>query len=422
MCRRFGRASPTVRGPSMSSRRPKALVVTRTSPWPKRSGTTARLQAIVQALEADFDVDILAPIGRGSVDATPHSIAYMPLDHGADRQGWALALRWATRWRRPAATLRHVAPTGQVERLAAENGYQLVWIHRSELGVDIRPAIPGIATVVDADDDEFSRRAPGGSPTRRSGRLSSNQIRAWLRSRDAHRHAGLIRELTSTRHTVVVFSNPQSVSTARSRLESRSSARVGLVRNALPDPGYVSPDERDTDSGSMAFVGQMHYGPNADAVLELATTILPIVRIDHPQVRLRVIGSIPDRLRRLIELDGVEVTGRVDDLGDALLGVSAIVTPVRTGSGTSVKAVEALARGLPIISTEFGVRGLDMVNEEHYLRADTPTEFAQAWGRLSKNDMQKRLSCAGRKHYEDHFSIESMIRDVRDAIAGAELR
>jgi glycosyltransferase involved in cell wall biosynthesis len=94
---------------------------------------------------------------------------------------------------------------------------------------------------------------------------------------------------------------------------------------------------------------------------------------------------------------GVEVTGFVDDVRAELARARIFVCPIRYGSGTRLKLFEAFAAGLPVVSTRLGAEGIDCVDGEHLLLADTPAEQATAISRLLADDeLARSLGAAGR--------------------------
>ena len=81
----------------------------------------------------------------------------------------------------------------------------------------------------------------------------------------------------------------------------------------------------------------------------------------------------------------VEVCGEVDEVDDYIRAAKVVVVPLRFGSGTRLKVIEAMASGIPVVSTRLGAEGVDCKDGEHVLLADTPEEFVGVFGRLFNN-------------------------------------
>jgi glycosyltransferase involved in cell wall biosynthesis len=171
------------------------------------------------------------------------------------------------------------------------------------------------------------------------------------------------------------------------------------------DVSTVEPAPRRERRGGILFVGSMHHRPNVDAALRLAGSILPRVWAEEPRASLTVVGGpVPPELALSRErLDTahaslVRVLGRVPDVRPHLADALIYANPLRHGAGSSLKIAEALGAGIPIVSSELGVRGFDLVPGRHYLRADTDEEQALAIVRLLRDpDLAGALAREGRK-------------------------
>ncbi|HKQ61672.1 MAG TPA: glycosyltransferase family 4 protein [Candidatus Polarisedimenticolaceae bacterium] len=166
------------------------------------------------------------------------------------------------------------------------------------------------------------------------------------------------------------------------------------------------------DSSRVLFTGSMDWLANQDGIEYLLEEIWPHVVRALPAARMRVVGrKPPPALVSRAAAHGWEFTGFVDDVRPHVATGSVYVIPLRVGGGTRIKAYEAIAMGLPVVSTSIGVEGLPLVPDEHYLCADTPEEFAAAVVRLLCDpDQRLTLSRAARRYVEERFSIERAAR------------
>lgn len=191
--------------------------------------------------------------------------------------------------------------------------------------------------------------------------------------------------------------------------EKLAPGRVRLVPNGVDTRGIV-PTANPPDSRRLLYLGSMGYGPNVDAVMHFIREIGPLVRA--ADVSLDVVGSNPPpSLYRASARSRLSTTivGFVRDLGPYLRDRRAMVVPLRHGGGTRLKILEALAWGLPVISTTVGCAGLGLTNQREALIADTPKEFAGAVDRLMSDDaLWNELSRAGRAYVERHFDWKAI--------------
>jgi len=138
----------------------------------------------------------------------------------------------------------------------------------------------------------------------------------------------------------------------------------------------------------------MHYPPNASAVRWLVQELLPQL----PGAELLVVGEgvVPDHPR-------VRATGYVETLDEVWRGACALVVPLRAGGGTRLKVLEAMAYGVPVLSTALGVEGIGAVPGEHYVEAETVEEFAEAARRLATDAELRARLCAGGRSLAERY-------------------
>ena len=202
-----------------------------------------------------------------------------------------------------------------------------------------------------------------------------------------------------------------------SRILTTSQSDTGLVRAIAPDaritvyPNAIplTPQPARADENVIAFSGNLEYHPNVSAVRFFRTHVWPQLREQWPDLIWRLIGKNPSAVARYTSGDPrIEVTGPVPDAIDALARCRVAVVPIRTGSGTRFKILEAWAAGVPVVSTTLGAEGLPAENGRHLLVADTPADFAQAVTRLLNCcTLRQTLGSAGRLLLEKEFTWEA---------------
>ncbi len=136
------------------------------------------------------------------------------------------------------------------------------------------------------------------------------------------------------------------------------SPKMSVVANGV-DTRYWTRTAAARPPGTVIFTGKMSYGPNEDAALRLIGRVWPIVRDRRPDARLLIVGTSPRQ--RLIDAggrDGIEVTGRVDDMRTYLERATVFAAPIRYGAGIQNKLLEALAMQLPVVASSNAAGGL----------------------------------------------------------------
>jgi glycosyltransferase involved in cell wall biosynthesis/GT2 family glycosyltransferase len=165
------------------------------------------------------------------------------------------------------------------------------------------------------------------------------------------------------------------------------------------------------------FVGNFRHRPNADAVHFYAREVLPRVRESLPAVELLLVGDNAPREFAEYEPAGVRVMGYVPDIEPVFAAARVSVAPLRFGAGINGKIGEALAHGLPVVTTAIGAAGLALRDGEEALIADTPEGLADATVRLYTDEaLWRELSDSGYAHVERHFSPRVVRKIVNDSV------
>ncbi len=143
------------------------------------------------------------------------------------------------------------------------------------------------------------------------------------------------------------------------------------------DTEYYRPSATARVPNNLVFTGSMDWLANQDAMLYFAAEIFPRIQAEIPNVALSIVGrNPPPRIRKLGETPGIHVTGTVSDIRPYVHGAKVYVVPLRIGSGTRLKLLEAMAMGKAIVSTGIGAEGLPVEHGHNIVLADTPAAFA----------------------------------------------
>lgn len=178
------------------------------------------------------------------------------------------------------------------------------------------------------------------------------------------------------RATRVITTTEHDAALAR-RLGGRRVA-VDVVPNCVDAAHWARPAGAVRDPALLVMTASFHYPPNQAAAAELVEHVLPAVRARVPEATLRLVGQgMPDDLAaRLRAAEGVEVTGAVDDVRPHLWAASLALAPLRLGSGSPIKVLEALSAGAPVVSTQRVAQALGLAVGEGVVAAGTPQDIA----------------------------------------------
>lgn len=167
-------------------------------------------------------------------------------------------------------------------------------------------------------------------------------------------------------------------------------APVNVIPNCVDVASYRRSAE-DSPRDGVIFSGSFRYAANHNAVVWYLEHVHSDVLAKFPEARLTVTGdhaNLP-----LPAVQGVTMTGYVDDVRSLIAGSAVSIVPILEGGGTRLKILEAMALGTPVVSTSKGAEGLDVVDGKHLLIADTPHLFAEAVVRLlGDGGLRRRIS------------------------------
>lgn len=185
-------------------------------------------------------------------------------------------------------------------------------------------------------------------------------------------------------------------------LQIHPKADVSIYPNSLPDH-ELPQSPRDE---AVAFSGNLEYLPNIQAVRYFRSEIWPALRERFPEMAWRLIGRNPHAVEPWLSGDPrIEMTGSVADAVNELGRARLAVVPLRSGSGTRLKILEAWAAATPVVTTTLGVEGLSGCAGKHWLIAETASEFISQISRLLQDPAEaQRIGLAGRQQFEEHYT------------------
>jgi glycosyltransferase involved in cell wall biosynthesis len=202
-----------------------------------------------------------------------------------------------------------------------------------------------------------------------------NVLKRWYIKRQWRKFRAFERRAFADATGVVTVSRPD----AELAISEFGARQVCVVDNGV-DTHYFRPGTRERSSRKILFLGSLDWRPNQYAVELLLDTIFPMTVAEEPSAELCIVGrNPPERLVRLIRsTPKVMLAANVGDVRPYLADSAVMVVPLRVGGGSRLKILEALATGLPVVSTSIGAEGLDLIPGQHFILADDPAAMARA--------------------------------------------
>lgn len=255
--------------------------------------------------------------------------------------------------------------------------YEFYWIAEKYV-IPLIKHQPNAIVVVDSVDLHFARE----ETQQKLGQITKRQVRRTKR-----------RELSIYRLadiTIAVSDEDQDRLTNKEK-----TGYVSLIPNVVPS---VTRTDKIRDP-ELLFIGCYAWPPNVDGMLWFTDNVWPLIINKKSDTKLMVVGSQPtDEINNLANIEGIVVTGRVPETEPYLDSAAVSIAPLRYGGGMKGKVNEALAHGLPVVSTSIGAQGFDIKNGEEMFVADEPEEFANAvLTLLNDNKLQRKMGIAGQQ-------------------------
>ncbi|MEN6541944.1 glycosyltransferase family 4 protein [Parvibaculum sp.] len=182
--------------------------------------------------------------------------------------------------------------------------------------------------------------------------------------------------------------------------------RVRVTPNRISGPPCPLPDRPANGTPSILFVGTLGYLPNRDAVEWLMKSIQPRLARVLPGLAVTIAGDAPERTAARLIASDLDWRGYVADLRDLYEEATIAIAPLRGGSGTKIKVLEAWRYRRAVVATSHAVRGLCVVPGRHVLVADTTGEMVDACRRLIEDhSLRERIAAEGHKLFLSHYMI-----------------
>ncbi|MEJ2696156.1 MAG: glycosyltransferase family 4 protein [Candidatus Sulfobium sp.] len=196
------------------------------------------------------------------------------------------------------------------------------------------------------------------------------------------------------------------------------SARCGHAGKVVTVPNGVDLDRfrfqpKNVSDNRLLFIGGLEYQPNFDSAVYLLKEVFPAVRDAVANVKLDIVGRRLGSIRSVAAGAGIDFYENVPDILPHFKRADVLVVPLRLGAGSRIKILEAMAAGLPVVTTSKGCEGIDVEHGRHLMIADTPPSFAEAVQLVLKDSaIRNSLVKNARELVENKYSWEKIVEEM----------
>ena len=379
----------------------RILLLTPQLPYPPHQGTSLRNLHMLKALAQEHDITLLSFTEGGRAEdlsiLKTYGVVLPPIP--APERTQITRLKQLFSASLPDVAQRLISPQyadalADVLRNGEFDAVQVEGIELASYIEQVKAQAPGISVILDCHnaETELQRRARAidlRAPARWPAALYSTiQIK---------RLAGF--EAWAMHNSDAVIAVSEADRQYLSALMPSGADDIKVIPNTIDVAEYdPRPGGKDELAFDLVFTGKMDYRPNIDGVLWFADAVWPRLRESVPSITWAVVGQRPHtRLDVLRSKPGITITGFVPHIQPYLASSSIYIVPLRIGSGTRLKILEAMAAGLPIVSSPIGAEGFDIEDGREMILAESPEEWVGSiLSLLANEDRRSAIGAAAR--------------------------
>ena len=330
----------------------KILFVADFFPWPSTKGGLLRVATAVESLMRLGEVDLFTLYDpRGPMPVLPPGIRlrrFGTSPYPAEHKSQLWKVEWPVRRGTPLSIAMRKRDPWPRELFGefVDDRYDLVWFSTASTWAWMgRPRLgPTVVDLIDLEDVKERQRIPGIRSTPAVGaegraRRALSELKTRMNAYDWDRLQHQIAE----RVDEVVLCSVEDA-------DRLGAVNTFVVPNTYPAPAAPVGRALAADPPTIVFQGTFDYPPNAEGARWLADEIAPLLRARLPGVRIRLVGQSTPEVEALADEPSVTVTGLVPSMADELAVADLVLVPLRSGSGTRLKILEAFAQRVPVVS------------------------------------------------------------------------
>lgn len=397
----------------------KILILSASLPYPPASGGAIRAWGILRGLaQAGHRVTLLSFGDQPAADSPLHAICEQIITVPAPNRGKFKRIQQLIFSTQPDIATRLYSPqfVATLSGLLRQHSYDLIQFEGIEIACYL-PLVKQMQTRAKLCFDTFNAEA---QLQRVIYEIDRQEPRRWLaafysllQSQRIHRYESMLCRIAD-----LVLAVSAEDAALLSQYQPQRPVRVISSGIDVADYQHATPAPANLPANSLVFTGKMDYRPNVDAMLWFTQAILPHI----PQAHLAIVGQQPHARIQQLAQQQITITGWVASVLPYLHAAAVYVAPLRMGSGTRLKLLEALASGCAIVATSIAAAGLTPQIRQAMLIADSESDFRAAIIRLLENaDLRQQLARRGQLEVQRQYDWSVIIPQLLVVYQEAEI-
>ena len=388
----------------------KVLMISMTFPYPLKSGGKVRVFNLIRELSQNHEIYLVSLIHKDELCHVSKMYDYcrqievVPIEHNTiSKLVRAIKIMASVFTNIPAeiAAKDSIKFKKRIRNIISANKFdaiQVEWIQMAHyVPFDQITRIPKILTEHDVAYVPIQRRAE-----------HERGLLKYILSRECRKMKQYEEKFCKRFEAIIAMSDTDK----QRLLDLDDSFNVSVIPNGVSTDD-IKPNLTPRAGVDLLFIGWMKHYPNRDAMYFFLNQIYPVLIQKRPDVKIYIVGQhVPAELLRKAEgLKNVIFTGYVEDISEYLNKCTVYICPLRIGGGTRLKILEAMAAGIPIVSTSIGAEGLDLTHGEHLLIADNPNDFAHSICSLLENQtLRQHMAQSARTFVEKKYAWKGIAK------------
>jgi sugar transferase (PEP-CTERM/EpsH1 system associated) len=231
------------------------------------------------------------------------------------------------------------------------------------------------------------------------------------------------RRLTAYENRIFDYFNHHTIISVQDKklIQHPQQDKIHVIENGIGDE-FLDYHKESKKKYDLVFIGNLNYAPNVECAEFIVNQILPLLSTKK-EIQVLICGANPGSRVQKLAKKNVEIQGWVEDIRTSYVSGKIFLAPLFIGTGLQNKLLEAMALGLPCITTPLANNALGAKRDESILLAETAQEFSdKIVYLLEKESIAQLIANAGRSYVKAHFSWQQSAEKLERVFQSSQKR